>query len=462
MSKTVYEGNNGDVVITRSGAMVLTSSAKMATPSASAKDTVEKYESTQPGNQESYLNIAMWGTNNLLPQEMIADTNNTGVLFSAVSAKARTTMGKGARPAIVEGTNSDGNEKLKFVSDNKEINAFIRNTNVFKNSFALAEDSFRVGNAFVQLLFNPNRTKLLGYKRIDPSKCRFESVNPETGRIDHVVISGDWRQYQQTSEDGSGKVDDKHVQKIPLLDRDFPLFDLQSRTSGTTFMLALQPPLSGTHYYAPSPWYSAKRWVKIAQNVPQMKEAMFKNQITLKYLVNFHPEFWVAMNKDYKSLDDPKQREFREKYYDMMDNYLTGVDNTFKSFMSTQVYDPYATKFCNAVEVTTIDDKIKDGKMLIDSAAANIEILLPLMINAALLGVDMPGGGAYSGGAGSGSNIREAYLVQVMLHEFERTQISLPLEIAQTINGWPEEIVWRYPNPIVTTMNTGANTQYTS
>ncbi|MGN6478494.1 MAG: hypothetical protein ACTHKV_14815, partial [Flavipsychrobacter sp.] len=171
------------------------------------------------------------------------------------------------------------------------------------------------------------------------------------------------------------------------------------------------------------------------------------------------PKFWPVVDEKYDEMNANDQAKVREDLYNKLDDYLTGVDNTFKSLFTTMVYDAAEQKHVPAIVINALDDKIKDGKMLPDGAAANIEVLLPLMINAAVFGVDMPGGAAYGGGAGSGSNIREAYLVQVMLHEVERREICLPLVMAAQLNGWGEDIVWRYPNQILTTLNTGANTQ---
>ena len=111
------------------------------------------------------------------------------------------------------------------------------------------------------------------------------------------------------------------------------------------------------------------------------------------------------------------------------------------------------------IKITSIEDHIKDGKLGPDSAAANSEILFTLMINPALIGADSPGG-PYSGGAGSGSNIREALLMQIMLGEYERRLISQHLKLILAYNGWDSKgETIRYPNSVLTTLNTGANTK---
>lgn len=416
----------------------------------------DRFAKTVPGTNEVMGKIAMWGSSNLLPQEMAADIEATGVLSAAIDAKARIALGKGPYPARIIGLNDDGYEQLKFEQDS-EIQDWLEMNNAYEYGYKTLRDMFGYGNAFTQILLSQDRTKIWGFKREDPAECRFEKISEASQRIHNVYMSGDWSMY---SSPGEGK--DPRYATIPLLDRDYPLYDLMSRTSGHNYMLSLQYALNGRKYYAPSPWYAAKRWVKIAQGVPEMKEAMFKNQMTIKYLIDIHPEFWSVYDSRYDTANDDLKKSIVKDLYKKIDEYLVGGNNAYKSLVSTMVTDKATNEVVPGIKVTALDDKIKDGKLLPDSAAANIEILLPLMINSALFGVDMPGGAAYGGGAGSGSNIREGYLVQVMLVEFERRQISKIFDIAKRMNGWDKSLVLRYPNQILTTLNTGKNTQPTA
>jgi hypothetical protein len=110
------------------------------------------------------------------------------------------------------------------------------------------------------------------------------------------------------------------------------------------------------------------------------------------------------------------------------------------------------------MKITALDDKHKEGKLLPDSAAGNSEILFALMLNPALLGVDMPGG-MYGGGKG-GSNIREAFMVQILIREIEREFVCKPLMLAARVNGWKKKypnLSFRFPNHYLTTLDTGKN-----
>lgn len=451
------------IISTRGGEAFGTKSGAMFVSSLNGSEDHSPANFTNPlgNNDEISGEVAMWGSNNKLPDEMRRDIEATGVLSQAVDIKARIAIGKGPLPARIVGYNKDGYEELEFVSD-AEIHDWLEMNSAFENGFATVKDLNGWGNAWTNILLSADRKRLVSFKRVDATLCRFSKRDERTRRSEYTFVSGDWDRY--TSWNKSDKVAGKHFDAIPLLDRNYPVQDLLSRKSGHSFMISIQYPLFGRQYYSPAPWYVAKKWVKIAQSIPEMKSKMFDNQMTIKYVVDIHPEFWVSLDPQYtgKSIED--QKAVREAWFEQVDEYLTGNSNAYKSIFSRQVYDKAKEMFVPGFTITTIDDKIKEGKLLPDSAAANSEILFAMAMNPALMGADMPGG-PYSGGSGSGSNIREAYLVQVMLLEMERRLNSKIFDIAKKMNGWQDRLgkgkplVLRYPNQILTTLNTGKNTQ---
>ena len=113
-------------------------------------------------------------------------------------------------------------------------------------------------------------------------------------------------------------------------------------------------------------------------------------------------------------------------------------------------------------EIDVIDDKFKTEAYLPQSAAANSEILFSMQINPTTMGAGMPGG-PYAGNAGSGSDIREAFLVNLALCWVDRQILLEPLETIIEFNGWDPtgEIELRFRNTILTTLDTGAGTEKT-
>jgi hypothetical protein len=79
------------------------------------------------------------------------------------------------------------------------------------------------------------------------------------------------------------------------------------------------------------------------------------------------------------------------------------------------------------------------------------------MVNPNVLGAGMPGG-TYAGNQG-GSNIREAFLVNIANAWIDRQNILDPLELFIKLNGMPD-CELRFRNTILTTLDTGAGTTH--
>jgi hypothetical protein len=418
----------------------------------------QKETITQPASDLEQSDIAIWGSNNLLPQEMWKDIENTGVLGAGIETKVRIAIGSGPLPAKIVDIDSNGQEILEFVNDQR-IKDFMEMSNFKTDSYALCKDLLALGNAFDQVMLSADRKEILGFKRADASDCRFSKQSPKTKRSEQVIMSSDWSQYNTTTLDAAK--DNEHSAVLPLLDKQFPYYDLIQRKSGENFMLSYQYPLFGRKYYALPLWYAARVWVKMAQGIPDLKKAMINNQITLNYLVEIHPKFWETYSPAYSTANPEEKKKTQEEFYDKVEKYLVGGENSYKSLFTTSIIDVEG-KIEPGIKITQVDGKgIPEGKMLVDSAAANSEILFAMMINPALIGADTPGG-PYSGGAGSGSNIREEYLKQVMLMEVERIIIARRFDLVKRYNKWDPDLVLRFPNKVMTTLNTGANTAATA
>ena len=105
--------------------------------------------------------------------------------------------------------------------------------------------------------------------------------------------------------------------------------------------------------------------------------------------------------------------------------------------------------------ITPLDNKYKEGDKLVTSAAANSEIMFSLMVNPNVMGAGMPGG-AYAGNQG-GSNIREAYLVNIANAWVDRQNMLDPLECKLEYNG-VSNVQIRYRNTLLITLDSGKGT----
>jgi len=419
-----------------------------------------------------------WGVDNLLPYELADHLENCGVLNAALDAKARMAVGKGYHPFLLVDV-KDGEEVLEWVDDS-EILDWLEDNNLFNYAFDSIFDKCGYGWNTGSFMLNAGRNRINRIRRIDVFTARQQKMSTN-GIVKSILTSNNWNKIASTA------FDKELMAQIPALEEGNELADLQSRSGGFEFAFINRKRRNGRLYYPQPLWYAARAWIKVARSVPAFKNAMFANQITLKYVISISEKYFESVyGNDWKngnSMDSKKKQSIRDQKYDEVDKWLTGEEKAFKSISSGNYIDPVTQKETPFISIQVIDDKVKDGKLLPESSAANSEILFALMTNPALIGAGQPGG-PYSNNAG-GSNIREAYLTQIMLSEPERKEVTDILNIVKRFNGWDKRLevertmistssvvpgantnkkikprlVFRNLNGVLTTLDTGGSTK---
>ena len=425
---------------------------------------------------------AYWGNNNIEPQEISDDIQCTPVLSAAVKATARLAVGKGLDAFLLTNKKADGTEELEWVDD-PEVNDWLEDNQHFLYSYNNIRNQVGYGWSATQMVLNKGLNKINRIKATDVATARLEKMD-KSGFIPSMYLCGDWQIAPST-------FDNDKIKKIPLLRETYELQDLKDSPVGEFGILHRL--LENGRLYYPTPAHrAAKAWVKISRSIPTLKNAMNVNQMHIKYLINIAPTYWERINPEFKSpAYTPQQKlAFMAQKYDEISTFLTGEQNAGKTIISGKYMDPFTKQMINDIDIEVIDDKLKDGKMLPDSAAADKQILFSMMFNPAIWGGNLLGDGA-SGGAGSGSDIREATLVLMMLLHPERMSNLRTLDIVKKYNGWSKRLevkrqafavtntpgsntaalssrlitprlVFRYSSSILTTLDTGKSTAPTT
>lgn len=421
----------------------------------------------------SSLAYADWGANNDLPTKMAKDIEECGILSAGLDMKARIAVGKGLMPFFLLNIDKEGKEDLEPIFDS-ELNDWFELNNTFDYCINGMYDKFSYGWPATQLMLSRNRKRINRIKRTDVVTARLAKMNKTTGIIENLFLCADWSQ--------TVSVDSEYVSTIPVLEEGNEYFDLVERTSGFEFALINRQLRNGRNYYPQPLWYSAKNWVDLAKSIPSLKNAMLKNEITVKYLVTISSGYWKRIHVKWDTYTPERRQEIMSRKLEEIDNYLAGIENTHKSIITSSYYDPVTKQEIPDIKIEAIDDKLKDGKLLNDSSAGNSEILFAIQVNPALVGAGAPGG-PYANNAG-GSNIREGYLAAMMGLEWERKDAAKPFNIIKRYNGWDKRleierqvvpvtqatgsgaaiarkapIVFRYPSGLLTTLDTGKSTK---
>lgn len=395
--------------------------------------------------------ISPWGANNNFPQIANDLIGKIGVLNTGLKFIRNVIMGQGIFPCKIKGYDADGNELLEIIN-NPEIKRFCSSRMVRKYMEKASRDFLKFGPGFPELIPNAAGNQIVGINVINALHCRYTVAN-ELGEIDTCIVSGKWPEMPAEKTD---------FKAIPVLSEYDPEADLQRRKRDrslgkSTIIYPLRDSWSNNDYYSGPAWWPTKEsgWLDIAQKIPRFLDKAYENQISWKWHVKIPYAYFDRKfpAKDYATTD--LRKDAIAKFLDDLEKNLTSPENSNKAIITMFEIGP-GGKAEEQWEITALDNKYTDVNQLVTSAAANSEILFSLMINPNVLGAGMPGG-TYAGNQG-GSNIREAFLVNIANCWPDRQTLLDPIEAYLRFNG-VEDVELRFRNTILTTLDTGAGTK---
>ena len=204
--------------------------------------------------------------------------------------------------------------------------------------------------------------------------------------------------------------------------------------------------------------------------MPKTKIALFKNAICVPQIVRIHPKFWEDKIGQliWRNYTAEQKKVQEEDYYTKIDEWLSGEDKFYKTLFTGGFTHPEKGDFIPYITFEPLKNSFPDGQYLPDSGAAISEILFANMVNPAMMGAGNPAGKAYGDSSG-GSNVRESFLVQIMITEAERRLNASVFNVVKRFNGWADKfqgkdgskgrLVFRYPSGLLTTLDTGKSTK---
>lgn len=394
--------------------------------------------------------VINWGENNDFPQWANEIINNTGVLNTGLKFLRNLTLGQGIFPCIIKGFDDDGNEVLEPL-DNAGVRQFLNGRTVRRYLEKTLRDYLKFGIAFPQIMPSVTGESFAGINTINALYCRLTEWK---NGIQHCIVSGGWPD------------DTTSYETIQVLSEYDPEWDIRliknaNTLKGKSFIYPVRDSWSNNEYYSMPIWWSAKMagWIDIAHLIPKFLKKAYQNQVTFKWHIQIPYSFWEKKfpYSEFPAGSDERKREI-EKYMTGIEDNLCGAENAEKPLITMYSVNEGNGKIEEEWKITALDNKAKDGDRLVTSAAANSEILFSLMINPNVMGAGMPGG-AYAGNQG-GSNIREAFLVNIANAWIDRQNILDPIEFYLRFNG-VKDVELRFRNTILTTLDTGAGTKKT-
>lgn len=296
--------------------------------------------------------------------------------------------------------------------------------------------------------------RIVQVRHKDASYIRFEKAD-KNGRINHVFYAN-WRK--------QGSLTRKDIEMITLLDEKNPLGHLEVllgkapgvdgltrvRTNARKFAVVMRFPTPGQRYY-PTPYYTAifrGDWFDLKRLIGKGKKAKIRNHASVKYQVEIHKDYWPQLLLEEGITDPEKAQERIRKEKENIRNFVTGVENSGKVWITGYYIDSYG-KEQRMVRVNVIDSGKEGGDWTDDIQETSNMICYGTNIHPNLVGAT-PG---KSQSNNSGSDKRELFTLKQSLETAFHDMLLKVHEVIIFFNEWEQEVVPQIPLVMLTTLD---------
>ncbi len=404
-------------------------------------------QSTTPNNGL----LAYWGENNLFPQDVIKEVSKNTIIGSTLDWKARALYAGGL--VYGESNYDDDGKDLFFPKNDPGIYAFLKSSNTRRFLIESCTDFYWFYNTFPELITSKDRKKIVAVSSQEASYCRWGLQSEKSAQIDYCYIKANWEEGYST--------DPKYVTIVPVIDPYINRVEaLRERKDGFKYIYPVSYPTPGKTFYQLAHWNSLResKWLDVAQSIPAFKKALFKNQISLKYLIEVSTWWWNWKYSGFDTFPSKQKSELMTKELEKFEKFMSGAESAGNSLMVTFHSNPEFQKEYPGWKITPIDNKIKDGIYIEDSQEASSHLLYALGVDPTLVG----NGPGKLMGAGSGSDKRVAFNVYISLCQIHQDLILEPLEFIADYNGWDKKIknlTFKFRHSMITTLDKGTEVQ---
>ncbi len=374
---------------------------------------------------------AAWGNNDRLPTDIRCKFEKIGIAGRVQYDMAKQLCGSG----LVYFRKSD------LQKDPKEIKrAYIPAVEEFLESnlvetewlFPQAIDYRYNSNTFSELITSKAKDLISEIHHKEAEFCRIEKQNENTLLFDHIYYSPDFSL-------GYTPVESRYV-KIPLI----PIFRKDAymehmKSHNVTWHTRLKTP--GILYYARQHWLGLIRdrgWMDNSIAVPEIVNAMMKNQVILKYQILIPESYFEIRYQDWMTYTDIERNNIIDTFIEELNDLLTDTENMYKSITTVFRQDAMGAEL-GKVEIVPIDDKLKTDNWVPGSEAANMEITIALGGHPSMLGLSADGKVMSSG---SGSDKREVFNIEIDTNTIEQKKLLEPLNYIARYNAKKYRADW--------------------
>lgn len=326
--------------------------------------------------------IAPWGCDNLLPNHLLANISKNDIVSTNLRFNRDLCFGLGPKLIKVLARNKKGEiSEYEEVTEGKEFDFFERNDIPL---FVLQQltDMIYFYNSFVELIPDKTAKEIKTIRHKEAVFSRWSMMDSK-GSINTHYYCGKWDE-NPTAKD---------IIKTQVLDEFNTLEDLSIRAA--TKQRLIYPaymPSPGKPYYSRPEWYSIfdSGWYDHSCMVPQLKKAILKNQLGVKYIIYVSPKYFedICKNEGIDMNDKAAKKARIDKEKKAFSDFLSGEKNANKTIMTLKEMTPTANGATENkwIEIIPIKNDLKGGEYIDDTESTANIICYAMGVHSALIG----------------------------------------------------------------------------
>ena len=362
------------------------------------------------------------------------------VLAASIKYKTSLIVGQGVYAAKITGYKDNGAEILEPVINTDIIN-FLNNRNFNSYLKKSAYNLTAFGNLFPELILSENGNDIVRISEKSAVNSRW-GVD-KNNKIINILLMPNW-----------AEAEEKDLLSISTLNFNEPLLDLQERKNTLKSASYINSMYDFVYYNIPE-YETAinSKWADLALKTPQFLNAAYDNAFNALYHVKI-PKEYIDITFPESNYEDEEERIKKiDEFLDDIENKMTTAENARKTVLNIGVQDSEGKN--SFWELEYIKDASSFTKEIIANDAADNQLTNTFLINDSVFMKKTSSGM----GGGSGSDIREAHLINVSMLKSERDAIMEPIELIRDFNNWGDDVVFRFRDSILTTLDTNSGTE---
>jgi hypothetical protein len=382
---------------------------------------------TPPDRFHRAYKWASWGSYDDLPTIIRQKVNQVPIAGRTVYDLVRMATGDGLSYYFTEQRQQEGTIKRAYLP---EVEDFLARNRINDKWLVPQLFDYRyLVNAFSEIIFDRRMDKVVGLFHKAAEFCRLSQMDDEQLYPEYLYFSPYFGGYEHPR--------DQDIRAIPL----YHFWDEENSLMRAvdTYKIAWHSCLEtpGKVYYATPPWVGLFReggWVDVSKSVPEVVNSMMKNQIRLKYQILIPESYFTIRYRDsWSTMGDEQRSKVIDDLVSDIDAQLQSTSNAYMSIVTIFNYDAVTKTELGKVQVIPIDDKVKKDEWVPGSEKSDAQIVQGLGGHPSHLGLASEGGKM---GAGSGSDKREVYNIEISSNTMDQNILLEPLNWISRYNGW--------------------------